>query len=63
MEVKWQLQITTEPEEKIYLQVTETLEGTETCKSELAPLYDIRYNHEKIVLSMDKSNIFSVDDI
>ncbi len=51
------------PEEKIYVQVTETLKGAETRERELAPLYDIRDNHEKLVLSMDKSYISSVDGI
>lgn len=51
------------PEEKIYVQVAESLAGEATRKRELAPLYDIRDNYEKLVLSMDKSFVSSVDGI
>lgn len=40
--------------EKIYIQVTETLKDETTRNRELAPLYIIKDNYEKIILSMDE---------
>ncbi|MDD3350261.1 MAG: ATP-binding protein [Eubacteriales bacterium] len=51
------------PEHKMYIQVTETLAGEETLKRELASLRGIPDNHEKIVLSMDRSFITSYEGI
>jgi len=51
------------PDEKLYIQVTETMEGETTRARELRPLQLISDNYEKIVLSMDKSYIKSYDGI
>ena len=51
------------PSEKIYIQVTETMLAESVMERELRPLRAIRDNHEKIVLSMDKSYITSYDGI
>ncbi len=51
------------PNEKIYIQVTESISSKETLNRELRPLQLIRDNHEKIILSMDKSFITSYDGI
>lgn len=40
--------------ERIYIQVTETLKDETTRNRELAPLYIIKDNYEKIILSMDE---------
>ena len=45
--------IATKYNEKMYIQVTESLQGEEVRNRELAPLEKIRDNYEKIVLSMD----------
>jgi len=51
------------PEHKMYIQVAETLAGENTLKRELASLQNIPDNHEKIVLSMDRSFVSSYDGI
>ena len=51
------------PNEKLYIQVTESMLSPETRKRELRPLRMIRDNYEKIVLSMDRSCINSYDGI
>ena len=51
------------PNEKIYIQVSETLQGTETLERELSPLRDIKDNYEKLILSMDKTFIKSYEGI
>ena len=51
------------PNEKSYIQVTETMAGEETRIRELRPLKLIPDNYEKIVLSMDKDYIKSYDGI
>ena len=51
------------PNEKLYIQVTESMQSTETRKRELRPLRMISDNYEKIVLSMDHSYINSYDGI
>ena len=48
--------IATKYNEKLYIQVTESLQGEEVRRRELAPLQKIRDNYEKIVLSMDLNN-------
>ena len=48
--------IATKYNEKLYIQVTESLQGEEVRNRELAPLEKIRDNYEKIVLSMDLNN-------
>lgn len=51
------------PDEKLYIQVTETLHGETVQERELRPLKLISDNYEKIILSMDKSYIKSFDGI
>ena len=51
------------PNEKLYIQVTESMQSTETREGELRPLRMISDNYEKIVLSMDHSYINSYDGI
>lgn len=50
-------------DDKIYIQVTETMEGEDVRKRELAPLQKINDNYEKIVLSMNKGMDSSYDGI
>ena len=50
-------------EEKIYIQVTESMQSPETRQRELRPLQMIPDNYEKIILSMDRSFITSYDGI
>ena len=45
--------IATNADEKIYIQVTESMTGEDVRKRELAPLQKVRDNYEKIVLSLD----------
>lgn len=51
------------PQEKLYIQVTESMQSPEISKRELRPLQAINDNYEKIVLSMDKSYITSHEGI
>ena len=51
------------PNDKKYIQVTETMLGEDTRRRELEPLKSIVDNYEKIVLSMDKSYIQSYEGI
>lgn len=51
------------PNEKIYIQVTETIGSQETLERELRPLRMISDNYEKIILSMDRNYINSYDGI
>ncbi len=51
------------PNDKLYIQVTESMLSPETREWELRPLRMIPDNYEKIVLSMDKSYINSYDGI
>ncbi len=51
------------PNDKLYIQVTESMQSPETRERELRPLRMIPDNYEKIVLSMDKSYITSYDGI
>ncbi len=55
--------IAEKPDDKVYIQVTETMIGEEVRERELRPLRLINDNYEKIVLSMDKSYIKSYDGI
>ena len=55
--------IATKADDKIYIQVTETMEGEDVRKRELAPLQKINDNYEKIVLSMNKGMDSSYDGI
>ena len=47
--------IAKKPNEKIYIQVTESMKDETTRNRELAPLYIIKDNYEKIVLSLDET--------
>ena len=51
------------PSEKLYIQVTESMQSQETRERELRPLRMISDNYEKIVLSMDRNYIKSYDGI
>ncbi|MBR5172492.1 MAG: ATP-binding protein, partial [Phascolarctobacterium sp.] len=49
--------------EKIYIQVTESMLSEDVRKRELAPLQKIRDNYEKIILSLDNLFDYSYDGI
>ena len=51
------------PNDKLYIQVTESMQSPETRDRELRPLRMIQDNYEKIVLSMDRDFIKSYDGI
>ena len=51
------------PDDKLYIQVTESMQSPETRERELRPLRMIQDNYEKIVLSMDRDFITSYDGI
>lgn len=51
------------PDEKIYIQVTESMLAPETRARELRPLELIPDNYEKLVLSMDRSFVTSYEGI
>ena len=51
------------PNDKIYIQVTESMLSPETRERELRPLQMIPDNYEKIILSMDRNYITSYDGI
>ncbi len=51
------------PNDKLYIQVTESMQSPETRKRELRPLQRIDDNYEKIVLSMDRNYINSYEGI
>ena len=45
--------IATKPDDKIYIQVTESMISDDVRQRELAPLQKISDNYEKIILSMN----------
>jgi len=51
------------PEEKVYYQVTETMNSERIRERELDPLRSINDNYEKVILSMDKSFVNSYEGI
>ena len=51
------------PNDKLYIQVTESMLSPETRERQLRPLQMIPDNYEKIVLSMDRNYITSYDGI
>lgn len=51
------------PNDKLYIQVTESMQSDETRRRELRPLRKIADNYEKIVLSMDRNYINSYEGI
>ena len=55
--------IAEKPNEKLYIQVTESVVSEETRERELRPLRQIKDNYEKIILSMDRNYINSYDGI
>ena len=55
--------IAEKPDEKLYIQVTESMSNDIVKTRELRPLKAIGDNHEKLVLSMDRSYISSIDGI
>lgn len=55
--------IATNAKEKIYFQVTESMNGASTRERELAPLRKIRDNYEKIVLTGECDNPVTQDGI
>ncbi len=46
--------IATNPQEKIYFQVSESLQDPKTRERELSPLLQVEDNYEKIILSLDE---------
>ena len=55
--------IATTADDKLYIQVTESMQSEEIRKRELAPLQKIRDNYEKIVLSLEPGLDASYDGI
>lgn len=55
--------IAEKPDDKVYIQVTESMLSPETRERELRPLQMIPDNYEKIVLSMDRDFIKSYDGV
>ncbi len=51
------------PNDKLYVQVTESMMSPETREREIRPLRMISDNYEKIILSMDRNYIHSYDGI
>ena len=51
------------PQDKIYIQVTESMSSPDVRERELRPLLSVRDNYEKIILSMDNSFLQAVDGI
>lgn len=55
--------IATKPDDKVYIQVTESMTSDEVRRRELAPLQKINDNYEKLVLSMNTGMDSSYDGI
>lgn len=55
--------IATRADDKLYVQVTESMTNEDTQRRELAPLQKIKDNYEKIVLSLDTGMDTSYDGI
>ena len=55
--------IATRADDKLYIQVTESMTNEDTRSRELAPLQKIKDNYEKIVLSLDTGMDTSYDGI
>ena len=53
----------TRADDKLYVQVTESMTNEDTRKRELGPLQKIKDNYEKIVLSLDTGMDTSYDGI
>ena len=55
--------IASKADEKIYIQVTESMTSEDVRKRELAPLQKVRDNYEKMILSLDPGLETSFDGI
>ena len=55
--------VATNTDEKIYYQVTQTISSEQTRERELRPLMQIGDNYEKVILTMDKGIISSIEGI
>ena len=55
--------IATKTDDKLYVQVTESMTNEDTRRRELAPLQKSKDNYEKIVLSLDTGMDTSYDGI
>lgn len=55
--------IATKADDKMYVQVTESMESEDVRKRELAPLQKINDNYEKIILSLNPGVDSSYDGI
>lgn len=55
--------IATRADDKLYVQVTESMTNEDTRRRELTPLQKIKDNYEKIVLSLDPGMDTSYDGI
>lgn len=55
--------IASNADEKIYIQVTGTMNGEDVRKREPAPLMSVRDNYEKIILSLDQGPEISCEGI
>lgn len=55
--------IATKADDKMYVQVTESMESEDVRKRELAPLQKINDNYEKIILSLNPGLDSSYDGI
>ena len=53
----------TRADDKLYVQVTESMTNEDTRRRDLAPLQKIKDNYEKIVLSLDTGMDTSYDGI
>lgn len=55
--------VATKADEKIYYQVTQTMDSEQTKERELRPMMQIRDNYEKVVLTMDRIFPGSADGV
>lgn len=51
------------PDDKIYIQVSESIKNPDTLERELSPLREVNDNYEKIILSADRNFVKSYDGI
>ena len=55
--------VASNPKEKIYIQVSQSIMDEKTLNRELRPLQSIPDNYEKIIISMDKNYTLSIEGI
>ncbi|WP_201790095.1 MULTISPECIES: ATP-binding protein [Campylobacter] len=55
--------VASNPKEKIYIQVSQSIIDEKTLKKELRALQSIPDNYEKIIISMDKNYTLSIEGI